>query len=323
MASQITNVYDVSVLVTAYNQNSALDIVLKALQQQDFDGLWEIIVCDDGSDYDTLSAIKNATLETGPPIRYIWQSRRGARMARSRNNGLRCASGRVIIFLDGDIAVKRNFVSAHVACHTGGRTVVCGSRYWLFFGDLPEGSMNYPGIDSLLIEDVDVSSLYSEIWFQEQYANSAQPWAACWGCNFSFVRDGCLALFDEKFVGWGVEDQEFACRLHELYHYNLRFEPSLFGFHLDQGKRSNFTPVRARSQPEITNYIRNLVHFCDLYPMLDVVPGCIGLGNFEFDPELDLWRSARQPRSEAGHIRLLLAAAQKWASATRELPKTI
>jgi glycosyltransferase involved in cell wall biosynthesis len=311
-AEQMTYVYDVSVLVTAYNQNSTLAIVLKALQQQDFDGTWEIIVCDDGSDQDTLSAIKHATLETGPPMRYVWQPRQGERRARSRNNALRCASGRIVILVDGDIAVKRDFISAHAALHTGGRTAVCGSRYWLFLGDLPEGSRNDLVVESLLLEDVDLSSLYSEIWFQQQYADSAQPWAACWGCNFSFARDGCVVLFDEEFIGWGAEDQEFACRLHELYHYNLQFVPSLFGFHLDQGTRNASRLVRTRSQAEITSFIRNLLHFCNLYPMLDMVPACIGIGHFELDPDLDIWRPARRPRSESSHIRLLLAVAREW-----------
>jgi glycosyltransferase involved in cell wall biosynthesis len=311
------NTFDVSVLVTAFDQNSTLEIVLQALLEQTFEGTWEIIVCDDGSRQDTLSVIRRVSERARPPIRYIWQSRQEERRAMSRNNALRCARGRVIVLLDGDIAVKRDFISSHIACHTGGRTAVCGSRYWLFLGDLPESS-HHDVVQSLLLQDLDVSSLYSENWFQERYGNSAQPWAACWGCNFSFVRDENLLLFDEKFVGWGAEDQEFACRLHERYNYTLLFVPSLFGFHLDQGKRSTFTPVRARSPIEIANYITNLVYFWNLYPTIDMVPGCIGIGQFEFDPVLNHWRPAKQPSSETSHIRALMATACEWAILTQK-----
>jgi hypothetical protein len=180
-------------------------------------------------------------------------------------------------------------------------------------GDLPEGSRNEV-VKSLLLEDRDVSSLYSETWFQQLYGNSAQPWAACWGCNFSFVRNERPILFDETFVGWGAEDQEFACRLYEKHHYQFQFVPSLYGFHLDQGTRSGFTPVRARSQAEIVGYILNLVYLWNLYPTVDMIPGCIGIGQFELDPDLNIWKPAIRPSSEASHIRALMATAREWSS---------
>lgn len=311
--------HDVSVLVTAYNQNSTLEIVLKKLLQQDFQGSWEIIVCDDGSDEDTLSIVKHISRTTGPPIRYVWQSRNGERRARSRNNGLRLATGRIVIFVDGDIAVKQDFISAHVACHTGGRTAVCGSRYWIFMDDYPSKPQLESAIESLMLKNAELLSLYTEIWFQKQYADS-QPWATCLGGNFSFSRDQEAIFFDERFVGWGAEDQEFACRLLRRHHYALRFDPSLFGFHLDQGKSSGHTKVRPRSPAEIEDYLRNIVYFCGQYPdEQELYPACIGIGHFELDPSRNIWQSAKEPRFSKKHIRYLLLTAQEWLAAGKSL----
>jgi glycosyltransferase involved in cell wall biosynthesis len=306
------NALDVSVLVTAYNQNSTLEIVLKALQLQDFKGSWEIIVCDDGSEQDTLKAVKRAMLTNGPSMQYVWQSRLGERRARSRNNALRCARGRIVILVDGDIVVKRDFISAHVALHTGGHTAVCGCRYWLFLDDFPEGFSNDLANDPVILDAVDPSSFYSEAEAQEYYSKTPQPWAACWGCNFSFLRDGEMVLFDEEFVGWGAEDQEFACRLHDRFHYDMKFVPSIYGFHLEPGSRSAYTRVRPRSQTEFANYFRNLFYFCSLYPALDMVPACIGVGLLELDPENDVWRPASQPRFGRRHILSTLSTAREW-----------
>jgi hypothetical protein len=86
-------VVDVSVILTLYNQKSALDLVSNRLLHQDYQGSVEIIACDDGSDQDSLDALRAVAASTSVPVRYIWQPREGERRAACRDNGLRCAWG--------------------------------------------------------------------------------------------------------------------------------------------------------------------------------------------------------------------------------------
>lgn len=306
----------VTVVIAVYNQNSTLKIVLDLLERQDYEGLWEIIVCDDGSDVDTSRIVKDAAQSLSRSIRYVWQPRNGWRLAKSRNNALRCANGHIIILMDGDLAVRPDFVSRHVASHSDERTAVFGTRRWLFLGDLPREVPIERVVELLLFREADISALYSETWLQEKYTRSAHPWLACMGCNFSFVQGVDSILFDEKFVGWGGEDQEFACRLHVRYGYNLRFVPSIVGLHLDRGCRRSFVSVRPKSHSEIVQYFRNIAYFCDCYPELDMIPACMGLGHFQLDPESNTWGMATRPNFDRTHIHSLLVAVRDWLQAT-------
>lgn len=88
----------VSFIVTTYNLPDEMlreclqSITALSLSRREV----EIIVVDDGSDEDTLSAIKEVC---GNAI-YVWQPNNGVSTA--RNMGLKIASGRYIQFIDGD-----------------------------------------------------------------------------------------------------------------------------------------------------------------------------------------------------------------------------
>lgn len=300
-------------MVTAYNQTSILEITLGLLERQDYKGTFEIIVCDDGSDEDTLSVVKALSRKGSIPVRYVWEARDGFRLAKSRNNALRCANGRVVILMDGDIAVPADFVSRHISFHIGGRTVVCGTRRWLFLDDLPQTLPLGIVIESLLSDETNTSNLLSEAWvFQEKLLSSPDPWRGCMGCNFSFVRDQEQILFDEDFVGWGYEDIEFAYRLHKVFGYTFQFVPSLYGLHLENSSRSKFVMFRPRTHSEIVQLLRNVIYFYDLYPELDVVSACEILGHLEYYPERGIWRVAKQPNHERSHIQSILTTARSW-----------
>src|SRR5687767_4340911 len=132
---------DVSVIVTTYNQKAALKVLLNLLAQQQYTGRWEIIICDDGSDEDTLSVIKAASRASNVRLRYVWQSRNGWGLSSSRNNALRCADGNVLILIDADLVVAPDFVDRHARCYADGTPqLVCGSRRWLFLDDLPSAT---------------------------------------------------------------------------------------------------------------------------------------------------------------------------------------
>jgi glycosyltransferase involved in cell wall biosynthesis len=302
---------EVSIILTAYNQNSLLVTVLGCLAAQDFEGAWEVIVCDDGSEQDTLSVVSGMPESIRSKIRYIWQSRNGERRAHTRNNGLRCARGRIIILMDGDIAVRSDFISKHVAAHDGGLTLVCGTRKWLFLRDLPADTPLGEIVEMLLAEGVDTSALHSDLRFQERCMVSPYPWLACMGFNLSFVRCEDNVFFDENFIGWGCEDQEFACRLCVRYGYSLKFSRTIDTVHLDDSSRRDFLAVKPRRHSEINFFARNLLYFCEQYPEFDSTLICHALGLYELNEATGLWSRAHRPRFDREHIRNLLLLAKR------------
>ena len=303
---------DVSVIISAYNQNAALELLLSLLAKQEYAGRWEIIVCDDGSDEDTLGVVRAASLHSERRLRYVWQSRDGWSLSKSRNNALRCADGDILILMDADLLVAPDFVARHANCHSDGkRRVVCGIRRWLFLDDLPRGTPLSALVPAVLTSKTGLSALYSEVESQKKFANSPYPWLSVAGCNFSFSRHDQTILFDEAFSGWGGEDKEFACRLHVRHGYAISLEPELVGLHLEGGHR-RFIGIRPKSHDEIVQFLRNMVYFCDCYPQLDMSPAFENLGYLELDAASNTWRHATRPSFSQDHIHWTFATAQRW-----------
>jgi glycosyltransferase involved in cell wall biosynthesis len=304
--------------MTAYNQAWLLRTVLALLREQDYGGRWEVIVCDDGSDDDAAAVVRETYRATGVPARYVWQERGRERRSRSRNNALRLAEGDVVLLMDGDLAVGPDFVSSHARKHGGGeRLAVYGTRRRLFLGDLPSAAGVDETVRRWLAGAGPIQSLPTEYEFQRKCAGSRYAWLGCMGCNFSFTR-GPETLFDEGFVGWGAEDQEFACRLQVRYGFRLQFEPGICGLHVDTGRRAEFSAIRPRDAEAIAGYVRNVVYFRQKYPDLDMIPACNGLGYFEPDPATGGWRQARQARHDREHVRELVERAMEWCARSPE-----
>jgi glycosyltransferase involved in cell wall biosynthesis len=292
----------VSVIATLYNQSSSFDVIFGLLLDQDYRGSWEILLCDDGSDEDILPSLRKAIRSGGPEVRYVWQPHHGFRAAQSRNNALRCARGQVAILLDGDMAVPTDFVRRHMEMHLPGeRRLVYGTRRFIFLKDSPRQVPLKQWLTCLLGSDHRTAGCFSDLSFQSKYAGTRHAWLGCLGCNMSFSRE-TGELFDESFLGWGAEDQEFACRLAERHGYRLCFEPSIVGLHLEEGSRREYRRMRPASNGQILDYFRNVIHFVRRYPDLDMTPDCNGFGYYEQDRGHQLWRPAIAPNFHPQHI---------------------
>jgi hypothetical protein len=216
-----------------------------------------------------------------------------------------------VILMDGDMAVPSDFVSAHVRSHSDSCSAIFGTRHWVFLRDV-RVPMGLERVVRLLLSDCKVP-LYTDVSFQQKYAASPYPWLGCMACNFSFVRAAGV-LFDERFGGWGTEDQEFACRLKVRYGYSLIFAPSIAGLHLDNGSISEYSSVRPKTHDEIGRYVKNVLYFKNAYPTLEMTSACNGLGFFELDQSTQKWTLARQPCFDTDHIKDQISRAEKWVA---------
>lgn len=103
-----------SVVIPTYNRLPILQKCLRAMEQQNFDQPYEVIVVDDGSNDETIDYLTNHQCEF-PHVRLLQQEHGGAACA--RNLGIESAQGTMIVFIDSDLVVLDNFLQSHASAH--------------------------------------------------------------------------------------------------------------------------------------------------------------------------------------------------------------
>ena len=102
----------ISVIVTTFNREDALDAVLRSLSIQG-DRDFEVIVADDGSGAATAKLIDAWKPKFAHRLEHVWHADQGFRAAEIRNRAILAARGSYCIFLDGDCIVRPDFVGTH------------------------------------------------------------------------------------------------------------------------------------------------------------------------------------------------------------------
>jgi glycosyltransferase involved in cell wall biosynthesis len=212
----------ISVIVSTYNREDALDVVLRALARQS-DRNFEIVVADDGSGPETARVVRERAASGSVPIRHVWHEDRGFRLSDIRNRGIRASAGSYIVFLDGDCIARRDFVAVHRRLAEPG-WFVTGTRILL---------------SAELTDRIIRQGLESELWGLARWLAlrtrrqlnrfapllgmrlgvmrklSARRWRGARGSNMAFWRADLEKVdgFDSSFSGWGREDSDIFIRL--------------------------------------------------------------------------------------------------------------
>jgi glycosyltransferase involved in cell wall biosynthesis len=212
----------ISIVVTTYDRDDALDAVLRALSRQD-DTDFEVVVADDGSGPATKALIDSWTSRFPAPLRHVWQAHNGFRAAEVRNRAIVASTGDYVVFLDGDCLPRRDFVAAHRALAEPG-WFVAGNRILL---------------SRTLTEDVLRNRREPETWSLGAFVRErlrgginrllplvrfpiagwrkavAHRWEGCRSCNLAVWRQDLDRVdgFDAAFMGWGKEDSDLVVRL--------------------------------------------------------------------------------------------------------------
>ncbi|HVR74030.1 MAG TPA: glycosyltransferase [Planctomycetota bacterium] len=205
-----------SVIVSTYNRPGALRLVLEGYARSS-SGAFEVIVADDGSTDETGDVVAEAARRSGFPIRHVRQEHRGFRLAAARNLAVRAASGDVFLFTDGDcIPFPDSLDEPSARCRPG--QAVTGDRCLL----------SREETERLLPREARVEDLFAAARRRDRGRLRALRWknrfygwtglkarpklltanAAVHRADFERVNG-----FDERFVGWGYEDEDLARRL--------------------------------------------------------------------------------------------------------------
>ncbi len=224
----------ISVIVTTWNREDALDAVLRSLALQS-DRNFEVIVADDGSGEGTRRLIEEWQSKIGRPLKHVWQPHEGFRAAEIRNRAILASSGAYCIFLDGDCVARPNFVATHRRLAEPG-WFVTGNRIL----------MSEQLTATILQRRLDPETWGHREWMRQRAhggINRTVPlmrlplgplrklrwraWRGARSCNLGIWRadldhvDG----FDCDYQGWGREDSDLLVR---LLHAGVRRKDGVF-----------------------------------------------------------------------------------------------
>jgi len=212
----------VSVIVTTYNREDALDAALRALARQS-DRNFEIVIADDGSRPETARVIERWQSRLRLPLKHVRHEHAGFRGGEIRNRGIRASAGELCIFLDGDCLAPSDFVAAHRRLHEPG-WFVSGNRILL----------SRALTDAVLAQGLEAETWNFAALLRQRLSggiNRLLPtmrlplgplrrlnrasWFGAKTCNLAVARRDLDRVdgFDCAYVGWGLEDSDLVVRL--------------------------------------------------------------------------------------------------------------
>lgn len=212
-----------SLNIATYNQLPILKLTFEALKHQTFTD-YEVIVCDDGSSDGT----KEWMGREHPDVKYFWQEDEGFRLAKSKNNGIREASGEYFVSLEADVIPHKNLLRVY-NFWIRPNTVAYGVRHDI--ETLPE-SIDFEKMDEMIVSrDFRTPAL-------SQVHEVSNPWRLCSGCNVAFptkmLQD--VGGWNENFKHYGIDDYEVCLRL-AMAGAKFIALPEAYGYHLKHDLR--------------------------------------------------------------------------------------
>lgn len=231
-------------VVSFYNNWHSLSRTLESLacqSQRDF----EVIIADDGSNSENVDPLLRYAATSPLRIRHVWHEDLGFRKTKILNAAAFSAQSDYLLFTDGDMVLRRDWVESHLCCARRGQFLTGGSH------------VNIPAELHALInaENVTQQLVFQTAWLRRQGWFSAYKWhlrlsmsgkaallfdlltprknafvgcnSSCWKTDFARV-----AGFDEN-LGYGGEDLDLGVRLANSGIKGVRRKYSLVCLHMD------------------------------------------------------------------------------------------
>ena len=248
-----------ALIVSTYNWPEALRISLGNVRIQTILPTF-VIVADDGSTEDTRKMIEQMSKDFPVPLHHVWQEDKGFRVARVRNLAMAKAvelGAEYIIQIDGDILMGRHFIEDHISEAQRG-VFYCGARAYIS----PQKTARLlakgkPAKLSFLSSGIRHRFNALRIPFFTRFTRCKRRYI---GCNMAFWLADAKDIngYDEEFVGWGAEDDDFCIRMKRLGCNLQRIKFKAIAFHLahpDHTRHENHVLLHEK-------HAQNEYHYC-------------------------------------------------------------
>ena len=221
----------VSLIISTYEKPAYLDLVLASIASQ-IKMPWEVIIADDGSSIETTGVISRWRKRSTLNLIHMFQPDDGFRLSRSRNLSVAKASGDLLVFIDGDCLLPRDFLVETESLYCPG-VLIFGSRKLL-----PKAETDRAISKGL--NDSEIQQFFSGRKFMKLKLGifrwwPIRSWKNVRGFMMAAGRSEVMALggFDESFRSWGLEDSDFAVRASRfgLKLLDSRYKTSLVHLH--------------------------------------------------------------------------------------------
>lgn len=220
-----TTQHFVSIFTITYNQKERVVLTVESMLRQDYPkDRYEIIVLDDGSTDGTEEPMQALAQKYAPAVKYLRHEHKADYMNALRwNQAIEAVRSetQIIIQVD-DILARPDFIKQHIKWHTQNKDyLVTGAK---FEADEETYDLN-------TCKRVSLAGKNGE-------AKAITVYKAVWGASMSYTKKmiekvSCLPYdkpYDERMVGWGYHEVEFAYRMRENG-ATIIYDPSAGVFH--------------------------------------------------------------------------------------------
>jgi glycosyltransferase involved in cell wall biosynthesis len=242
----------VSIIIPAYERIELLRKTLASIECQSYPKeLIEVIIVDDGSSIDDFEKAFNE-FSISLNLYFSRQEKQGYGLTRARNLGARVSRGEILLFLDSDLIIPRNYVASIMQYHHVSDNIsVLGVRKFINSENITIENIRTLNFDfdkikkcqsanphHKNINDIDGNSIdwrLAEFEKNNWLIDAKNPFHFFGGghASVSRLRFFSIGGYDESFNEWGNEDQEFAYR---LWATGQKFIPlkNIFDYHQEE-----------------------------------------------------------------------------------------